>query len=93
MDTPMPNHTSKRGVHVPQDVKDYIIKKVKEGSKTVPEIAKECGVGKTAIYSWLEGSTGTTASEVTKLKREIVQLKSLVAELSLMVHTAQKKSW
>jgi transposase-like protein len=93
MDTPMPKYTPKKGVHVPQEVRDYIIKKVKEGSKTVSEISTECGVGTSAIYSWIEGAGGATVSELTKLKKENTQLKSLVAELSLLVHTAQKKSW
>lgn len=47
------SYVSKKGVHVPKDVKEYILKRIKENGKTVPEVAKEHGIGKTAIYNWL----------------------------------------
>ena len=39
------NYISKRGVHVPKDVKEYILRKIKEG-KTIAEVAEEHGIGK-----------------------------------------------
>jgi transposase-like protein len=90
----LPNtYQPKRGAHVPQDVKDYVLTRVKESGKTVAEVAAEHGISKTALYSWLAETSGGTSSEVTKLRKENAALKSLVAELSLLVHTAQKKSW
>jgi transposase-like protein len=93
METLPHNYQPKRGAHVPQDVKDYILKRIKESGKTVPEIAAEHGISKTTVYGWIADSGGGTTGEVTKLRKENASLKSLVAELSLLVHTSQKKSW
>jgi len=38
------SYKSKRGVHVPKDIKEYILKRVREGSKTLKEIAEGKGV-------------------------------------------------
>lgn len=43
------NYQSKKGVHVPKDVKEYILKRLRESGKSAAEIAKEHGIGKTAI--------------------------------------------
>jgi transposase-like protein len=90
------NHTyvSKKGVHVPKDVKEYILKRVKEGGKTVPEIAKEHGIGKTAIYNWLRGETiGSSDPQLLRLSKENQLLKQLVAELSLKIRESEKRGW
>jgi transposase-like protein len=91
------NQTSfvgKQGVHVPRDVKEYILKRVKESGKSVAEIAKEHGVGKTAIYAWLKNETsGSSDPEIFKLKKENQLLKQLVAELSLKVREGEKRGW
>jgi transposase-like protein len=88
------NFVGKQGVHVPRDVKEYILKRVKESGKTVAEIAKEHGVGKTAVYNWLKHETsGSNNPEVFKLKKENQLLKQLVAELSLKVREGEKRGW
>jgi transposase-like protein len=92
MDTPTFNYKPKKGAHVPQDVKDYIFKRVKESGKSVAEIAAEHGISKTTVYGWMAEGSGGTTGEVTKLRKENAALKSLVAELSLLIHTAQKKN-
>ena len=50
--TTVPRYQPKKGVHVPADVKEYVLKRIREGSKTAAEVAKEHGIGKTAIYKW-----------------------------------------
>ena len=88
------NFVGKQGVHVPKDVKEYILKRVKESGKTVAEIAGEHGVGKTAIYNWLKHETnGSNDPEIFKLKKENQLLKQLVAELSLKVREGEKRGW
>lgn len=83
------------GKRIPKDVKEYILKKIKEEGRTVPEVAKEHGVGKTAIYKWLkdETSSGTPDPQIFKLQKENQLLKQLVAELSLKIRESEKRGW
>lgn len=89
------NYVSKQGVHVPKDIKEYILKKIKEGGKSVPEVAEEHGIGKTAIYTWLRNETadGGADPQLFKLQKENRLLKQLVAELSLKLRESEKRGW
>ena len=88
------NYVSKKGIHVPKDVKEYVLKKVRESGKTVPEIAKEQGIGRGAIYKWLRNETSESNDpELFKLKKENQLLKQLVAELSLKLREGEKRGW
>ena len=96
MDTPtVPHYQSKRGVHVPTDVKEYVLKRIREGGKTAAEVAKEHGIGKTAIYKWLRDASGGSSNntDVLKLQKENQLLKQLVAELSLKIRESEKRGW
>jgi len=93
METPAINYQSKKGVHVPKDVKEYILKRIREEGKSAAEVAKEHGIGKTAIYAWLRDSSGSPSNDLARLQRENITLKQLVAELSLVVRENQKKQW
>lgn len=68
--------------------------RVKEGGKSISEIAQEHGVSNRTIYGWL--SKGATAApswiEVNKLKRENSALKELVGKLTYDMTVAQKKN-
>jgi transposase-like protein len=78
---------------VSADVKRQILDRVKEGGKSIAEIAEEHGVSNRTIYGWL--SKGATASptwiEVNKLKRENSCLKELIGKLTYDMTVAQKK--
>ena len=87
------NYVSKIGNNIPKDVKEYVLKRVKEGGKSVAEIAKEHGIGKTAIYKWLKEETGGSDPLVYKLQKENHLLKQLVAELSLKIREGEKRGW
>lgn len=75
------------------DAKRQILDRVKEGEKSIAEIAEEHGVSNRTIYSWL--SKGATAPptwiEVNKLKRENSALKELIGKLTYDMTVAQKK--
>jgi transposase-like protein len=79
---------------VSADVKRQILDRVKEGGKSIAEIAEEHGVSNRTIYGWL--SEGATASptwiEVNKLKRENSALKELIGKLTYDMTVAQKKN-
>jgi transposase-like protein len=89
------NYVSRQGVNVPKDVREYILKKIKEDGKSVEDVAKEHGIGKTAIYSWLRNQTSNSGSDpqIFRLSKENQILKQLVAELSLKVRESEKRGW
>ena len=96
MDTAtVPNYQSKRGVHVPADVKEYILKRIREGGKSAADVAKEHGVGRTAVYKWLREESGGSSNntDVLRLQKENQLLKQLVAELSLKIRESEKRGW
>lgn len=79
---------------VSADVKRQIMDRVKEGGKSISEIAQEHGISNRTIYGWL--SKGATAApswiEVNKLKRENSALKELIGKLTYDMTVAQKKN-
>lgn len=87
-------YVGKSGANIPKDVKEYVLKKMKEGGKSVKDVALECGIGKTAIYKWLkEETTGSGDPQLYKLQKENQLLKQLVAELSLKIRESEKRGW
>ena len=89
------NYVGKRGIHVPKDVKEFVLKKVRESGKPVAEIAKEHGISKSRIYLWLKGETtgGGVDPQFLRLQKENQLLKQLVAELSLKIREGEKRGW
>jgi transposase-like protein len=89
------NYVGKRGVHVPKNVKEYILKRVKESGKSVAEIATEHGISKSRIYMWLKSDTssGSSDPQLLRLQKENQLLKQLVAELSLKIREGEKRGW
>ena len=88
------NYVSKKGVHIPKDVKEYVLKKIKEGAKTVQEIVREYGISRSAIYKMLRNETaGSADPQLLRLQKENQLLKQLVAELSLKIRENEKKGW
>jgi transposase-like protein len=88
------NYVGKKGVHIPSDVKEYILKKIKEGGKSVPEVSREHGISKSAIYKMLRNDTsGSADPQILKIQKENSLLKQLVAELSLKVRENEKRGW
>ena len=82
-----------KGYKIAKEVREQILNRVKNEGVSVTDAAKEHGVNATTIYEWLKdgAESGASALEVAKLRRENLELKLLVAELSLRVSEAQKK--
>jgi transposase-like protein len=89
------NYMPKKGVHVPKDVKEYVLRRVRESGKSVAEIAKEHGISKSRIHIWLKDETSGDSADpqFLRLKKENQLLKQLVAELSLKIRGDEKKGW
>jgi transposase-like protein len=77
------------------EVKQDILKRVKEQGVPVIQAAKEHGVHESTIYNWLgAGVKGTpTRSEISKLHKQNQELLALVGELTVRLSATQKKSW
>lgn len=80
---------------VAPEVKEQILKRIKEEGVSVSAAAKDAGIHETTIYDWLgKGLKGApTISELVRLKRQNEELLALVGELTLKNSQAQKKSW
>ena len=92
--TTVPHYQPRKGVHVPKDVKEYILKRVRESGKSAADIAREHGIAKGTLSRWVaeEGGSGSN-TELVKLQKENQLLKQLVAELSLKVRESEKRGW
>jgi transposase-like protein len=78
---------------VAPDVREQIITRIKEGSVTVQQAAKEHGVHETTVYGWLGSKADGMPSvlEFAKVKRERDELLRLVGEITLKLSETQKK--
>jgi transposase-like protein len=80
---------------VSQEVKDQILKRIKEDGVPVAQAADEHGIKPRNIYQWI--SRGVTAPpsilEISKLKRENQALKELIGELTLEMSLVKKKEY
>ena len=78
---------------VARDVKEQILKRIKEDGIPVAQLAEEHGISIKSIYRWLgrEATGGPSVLEVAKLRRENQALKELLGEITLELSSAKKK--
>lgn len=83
---------TKKGYRVAKEVKEQILKRIKEESVSVSQAAQDHGVSEKTIYHWLtKGVSGTPSwAEFAKLKKENKGLLELVGSLTVKLSTAQK---
>jgi len=76
------------------EVKEQILKRIKEEGVSVGTAAKDAGIHETTIYGWLgTGAEGAPSwTEFAKLKRENKALLELVGEVTLKLSESQKKN-
>lgn len=76
------------------EIREQIIKRIKEEGISVSQAAKEHGISDVAIYNWLGRGlkNAPTIGEVVRLKRQNEELLALVGELTLNVSRSQKKN-
>lgn len=84
----------KKNHRIAPEVKEQILKRIKDEGVPVSRAAKEHGVSEATIYGWLgKGVKGLpTVGELVRLKRQNEELLALVGELTLKMFQAQKKS-
>lgn len=76
------------------EIREQIIKRIKEEGISVSQAAKEHGISDAAIYNWLGRGlkNNPTIGEVVKLRRQNEELLALVGELILKASQTQKKN-
>lgn len=84
----------KKHYRIAPEVKEQILKRIKEEGVPVSQTAKEHGVSEATIYGWLgKGVKGApTIGELVRLKRQNEELLALVGELTLKASQSQKKN-
>lgn len=79
---------------VSKEVKEQILKRIKDDGVPVAQVAEEHGLKPRVIYQWI--SRGVTAPpsilEVSRLKRENQALKELIGEITMELRLEKKKA-
>lgn len=84
-------HTKRH--RISPEVKEQILRRIKEEGVPVKQAASEHGISDQAIYDWLaKGAEGAPSiGECVKLKRENQELLRLIGALTLQLSSGQKK--
>ena len=86
--------TAKIGHRVSREVREQILKRIKDEGLPVLQASEEHGVSTKTIYSWLTKGTSKNPGwmEVAKLKKQNQELLALIGEITMKLSQAQKKS-
>ncbi len=84
----------KKLYRIAPDIREQILKRIKEEGISVMQVATEHGVSDATIYRWLgHGAEGAPSTvEFLKLKRENKALLELVGAVTLKLSESQKKN-
>ena len=83
----------KENFKVSKEIKDQILKRIKEEGVSVAEAAEEHGISTKTIYNWLtHGLTKPpTWMEHNRLKKKNKELMELIGEITVELSKAKKK--
>ena len=83
-----------KGYRIAPEVKDQILKRVKDEGVPVAQVAEEHGISDRTIYGWLTKglSNNPSLGELVKVKKQNEELLALVGELTLKMSQSQKKN-
>ena len=86
--------TTKKLHRISKEVKDQIIKRIKDDGIPVTQVAEEHGVSTASIYGWLTKGVSKNPSwlEFAKLNKGNKALLELVGEITMKLSATQKKS-
>lgn len=84
----------KKAHKISNEIKDQILKRVKEEGVSVPQAAEDHGISTKTIYAWLRHGVTKQVSwlEYNKLKKENQELKELIGEITIELSKSKKKS-
>jgi len=85
---------AKKGYKIAVEVKEQILKRIKNDGISVNQAATDAGLHESTIYGWLgTGAQGTPSwADISKLQKQNRELLELVGELTLKLSVSQKKS-
>ncbi len=82
----------KKHHRIAPDVKEQILKRIKEEGIPIAQVAKDHGIHEMTVYDWLgKGAEGPSWMEVAKLRRENKALLELVGGITLKLSASQKR--
>lgn len=86
--------TNKKTYRIAPEVKEQILKRVKEDEVPVVTAAKDHGLSPRTIYGWLgQGAAGSPSwAEFSRLQKQNKELFEVVGELTVKLSATQKKS-
>lgn len=86
--------TTTKKYRIAKEVKDQILKRIKDEGVSVSRAAEEHGISTHTIYRWLTkgASANPSWSEVAKLKKENKALLELLGEVTMKLSVSQKKN-
>lgn len=78
---------------IPKEIKEQILKRIKEEGVTVATAANDAGISTKTIYNWMRSKALSNGSilEVSRLKRENKELLEIIGELTHEVRKSKKK--
>ena len=84
----------KKKYRIAPDVREQILKRIKEEGVSVAVAAKDAGISDATVYGWLgKGAESAPSwSEFAKLRRENKALLELVGQVTLQLSESQKKN-
>lgn len=77
----------------PQDIRDQILERIKQGGSSVAEISRQHGVSPKTVYGWLhKGIDGIDRNvlEANRLRKENKELKELLGAFILQIERGKK---
>ena len=85
---------TKNKYRISKEVKEQVLKRIKDEGVSVLKVSEEHGVSTHTIYRWLTdgASANPSWSEVSKLKKENKALLELVGEITMKLSVSQKKN-
>lgn len=77
---------------IPKEIKEQILKRIKEEGITVRQAAQEHGISTKTIYNWMRSKTLSDGSilEISRLKRENRELSEIIGKLTLDLTRSKK---
>lgn len=78
---------------IPKEIKEQILKRIKEEGITVKQAALDHGISTKTIYNWTRGKTLSEGSilQISRLKRENKELLEIIGELTHNLKRSKKK--
>lgn len=77
---------------IPKEIKEQILKRIKEEGITVTQAAADAGISPKTIYNWMRSKTLSDGSilEISRLKRENRELSEIIGKLTLDLTRSKK---